>query len=249
MKLHEVKPNIFFVDAPGAASNNVYLKTSEGVVVIDTTTSQEEMSDVLKLAGLSPADASLVINTHADGDHVLGNGLFNCPIAAHQLTYNRMKQAGRPAEELPGITFSGKNHTIQHGEFKIELVFVGGHKTDMTMAWLPEQKVLFTSDIMFQGRFPYILQSDVPRWIEVLKTLAGYQADVLLPGHGTVCAQADLDVLTNYLETTWQRVGEHFKQGTSLENILADPNLPRPDGWIKEDLFKTNIEYMLSQLG
>lgn len=249
MEIKQVKPNIFFVDAPGASSNNVFLKTSAGVVMIDTTTSQEEMQAVLDLAGLTPEDITLVINTHADGDHVLGNGLFDCPILAHQSTYDRMKEAGRPADEMPSETFTGERHSLRYGEFQIELIFTGGHKKDMTMVWLPEQKVLFASDIIFEGRYPYMLQSIVPTWIEVLKTLASYHADVYLPGHGTVCTQADVDLLVDYMETTWKRVNELVGDGVPLEEILKDPGLPKVDHWIRENFFEKNIEYMVEVIG
>lgn len=248
LNIKEVKPNIFFVDGPGPASNLVYLKSSAGVLVIDTTTSQEEMQTVLDMADISASDVTLLINTHADGDHILGNGLFDCPIVAHQLTYDRMKDAGRPKAELPTKTFSGDKYSIQHGEYAIELVYTGGHKKDMTMVWLLGQRVLFASDIIFQGRYPYMLQSDVPTWIEALKTLPNYQADVLLPGHGTVCTVADVELLLDYMENTWQLVKEHRQQGHPLPKIMNDSRLPRPEGWIRENFFQKNIEYMVELL-
>ena len=248
MEIKQVKPNIFFADAPAASTNNGFIKTTAGVILIDTTSSQEDMQAVLDLAGLTPGDVTLLINTHADHDHVDGNGLFDCPIVAHQLTYDRMKEAGRPTSELPIETFSGERHTLKHGDFNLEMIFTGGHKKDMTMIWLPEQKVLYASDIIFEGCYPYMLQSYVPTWIEVLKTLAGYQADVLLPGHGTVCTQAEVDLLLNYMETTWLQVSELVGQGQALDQILKDPSLPRNTNWTRENFFEKNIEYMLELL-
>ncbi len=96
MKITEVKPNVFFGDSPEASSNVMFLKTSEGVVWIDTTTTVENMQNVLDLAGFMPEDVCMLINTHADGDHIGGNSLFPCPKYAHQKTYQRMKEAGRP---------------------------------------------------------------------------------------------------------------------------------------------------------
>lgn len=248
MKINQVKSKIFFVDSPDTASNQVFLKTSDGVVMIDTTESQENMHAVLKQANLAPTDITLLINTHADGDHILGNGLFDCPIVAHQLTYDRMVEANRPPTELPNITFTGDRHSIQHGDFQIEMIFTGGHKKDMTMVWLPEQKVLFASDIIFEGRYPFMMQSDPLTWAEALKTLPDYQADVYLPGHGTICTQGEIDLLRNYIETTWQQVSELVGQGKPLEEILAVPEMPKVEGWLKKDFFQKNIEYMVELL-
>lgn len=247
MKILEVKPGIFFNDADEAASNVAYIKTSEGVVLIDTTTTVENMQAVLELAKLTPEDISLVIITHADGDHIGGNSLFSCPIMAHEKTLARMKQADRPENELPTKTFSEAHKTVQVGGFEIELIYKGGHKEDLTMLWLPGQKVLLPSDLLFEGRYPFMLQSDVPTWIAALKTLRDFDADVILPGHGTVSTIEAVNLLLHYMETSWQMVRDHAAQGHSLEKTLQDPLLPRPAGWIREQLFDSNIEVMYKQ--
>ena len=248
MKLHEVKPNIFFVDGPGPASNSLLLKTSAGNVLVDTMSSEADAQAILDAANLTSDDIDLLLTTHADGDHMLGNSLFNCPNIAHQLTHDRMVEAGRPAAELPTETFTGNKHSLHHGEFTIEMIFTGGHKKDMTMIWLPEQKVLFASDIIFTGRYPVMIGSIVPTWIEVLKSLPEYQADVYLPGHGTVCTLADVDFLLDYMEPTWEQVNELVKQGKTLDEILAAPGFPKVDTWDKESFFEKNIQYMVEML-
>lgn len=247
MKILEVKPGIFFCDAPDAASNVTYFKTSEGIVLIDTTTTVENMQSVLDLAEITPAGVSQVIITHADCDHIGGNSLFNCPILAHEKTLNRMQQADRPENELPTETFSQAQKTLHLGKLEIELIYKGGHKEDLIMLWLPQQKVLLPSDLVFEGRYPFMLNSDVPVWIAALKSLRDYGADVILPGHGTVCSLEEVNVLLRYMETTWKIVSDHAAQGHSLEKTAADPILPRPAGWIREQLFAPNIEVMYKQ--
>lgn len=248
MKLIETKPGIFLVDAPGPASNVAFFKTAAGVVLMDTTSSPEEMQAVLDLAGLSPEDIILVINTHADMDHVGGNSLFNCPILAHQLTYDRMAAAGRAASEMPRETFTGTEKRLSIGGLEIELILKGGHKPDLTMLWLPVQKVLIPSDLIFENCYPYMLGSHVPTWIEALQSLPAFEAQVIFPGHGTICTQEAIDALVDYMNTSWQLVSAHTAQGKSLEEILQDPELPRPHGWARETRFETNIQTIFEQI-
>ncbi|MGD2027482.1 MAG: MBL fold metallo-hydrolase [Anaerolineales bacterium] len=244
MNILEVKPGIFFCDAPDAASNVTYFKTSEGIVLIDTTTTVENMQAVLDLAEITPDDVKLVIITHADGDHIGGNSLFNCPILAHEKTLNRMQQADRPENELPTEAFNQAQKTLHFGELEIELIYKGGHKEDLVMLWLPQEKVLLPSDLVFEGRYPFMMSSDVAVWIAALKSLRDYGATVILPGHGTVCSLEEVNVLIHYMETTWKIVSDHAAHRDSLEKTVADPILPRPAGWIREQLFAPNIEAM-----
>lgn len=247
MQILEVRPNIFVVDAQGPASNVANIRTPAGVVLIDTTTSVEESQAVLEMAGLTPADICLLINTHADGDHIGGNSLFTCPILAHKLTFERMLEYNRPLEELPTQTFEDKLKVIEVGGTRIELHHKAGHKPDLTMVWLPEQKALFPSDIVFTGRYPYMLGSDVLLWMAVLKTMPDYGAEVILPGHGSLCGDAEISQLLGYMQQTWERTSSHIRQGHTLEDALADPHYPRPQGWNREQLYEKNIEVFFEQ--
>jgi len=110
-----------------------------------------EMNDALDNAGSAVSGASLVIITHADPDHIGGNKLFDCPILSQKLTRERM--AKRPDREQPTETFESEQ-VVEIGGVRFELMHKGGHKVDASVVWLPEQKVLFPGDLVFEGRFP-----------------------------------------------------------------------------------------------
>ena len=50
------------------------------------------------------------------------------------------------------------------GGVKYKVIHLGGHTPDLSVVWLPESKVLFASDLIFQGRYPYIFDADIPTW-------------------------------------------------------------------------------------
>lgn len=245
INIREITPTILFGDTEGPGPNILFIKTPAGIVLVDTTESTDIMQQALDQANLAAGDISLVLLTHADPDHILGNGLFSCPIIAHEKTLERMKSFENLPLTYPTETFSGDSHTIEFGGVQIEMHFVGGHKSDMNMVWLPQEKVLLASDIIFKGRYPFMIGSIVPTWIKVLKSLPEYPAEVILPGHGTICNQADIDLLINYMETTWRLVNQYYRQGKSPEEILAAPEMPKVAEWVKEDFFERNIVYML----
>ncbi|MFN2144489.1 MAG: MBL fold metallo-hydrolase [Anaerolineales bacterium] len=247
MDIKEVKPNVFFGDAPESSTNVMFLKTSEGIVLIDTTTTVENMQNVMSLAGFVPEDVYILINTHADGDHIGGNSLFACPKYAHQKTYDRMKEAERTEAEMPTKTFDAPKFTLTAGEFTIELIYTGGHKPDQTILWLPEQKVLLASDLLFQGCYPWMQNCDARDWIAGLKSLHEFNAEVILPGHGTVSGYADVDQLVDYMETCLAIASAHKAKGSSLDDLLKDPAVPRPQGWLREQLHEKALGVFFEQ--
>ncbi|MCB2178654.1 MBL fold metallo-hydrolase [bacterium] len=248
MSVKEVKPGVFFYDTPGTAANVFFIKTSEGVIWIDTTMTVEEVRANMEEAGISLNEVILLINTHADIDHIGGNSLFPGPKLAHYKTLVRMQQAERPAKELPTQTFTDGSLHLNIGGYKIELIYMGGHKPDQTSLWLPEQKVLIPSDLVFEGRYPFMMGSDVPAWAAALRKLSDFDADVILPGHGTIVGAAEINLQLGYMETTWEIVAKMRTAGKTVEEILKNPDLPRVAGWEKEDFFERNILEIVEQL-
>jgi cyclase len=247
MEIKEVRPNVFFVDAPGAGVNVYFLRTSKGIVLIDTTSSVEEMRAVMDLAGFRPADVHLLITTHADGDHVGGNSLFTGTSLAHQSVLARMGAFDRALNELPNETFDDPIKTITVGEFEIELIYTGGHKPDQTILWLPKQKVLIPSDLLFQGSYPFMVGCQLERWIEALESLHEYPAEVILPGHGTLSTWEDIDRLAQYFRDGINAARELKAMGLTMEDAGQDPAFPRVDGWEREGRIEANNGVFLQQ--
>ncbi len=247
MNLVEMKPNVFAVDAPGTSANMFFFRTNEGVIWVDTGMGTHEVQPALDAAGLTADDVTLLINTHADIDHISGNKLFSCPIMAHELTRQRMIAAGIAEKELPTITFSGSHKKLEIGGISIDLYHKGGHKEDQLILWVQEQKVLFPSDLVFADSFPFMMNCDVPVWIAALKELAVFEAEAILPGHGPLCGYDKIEAQTEYMETMWHMIGKHVAQGHTLEETKADPDLPHPMDWERQNHFEVNIEVMYQQ--
>ncbi len=129
-----------------------------------------------------------------------------------------------------------------------EVFHLGGHTPDSSIVWLPEKKVLYASDLIFQGRYPYIFDADVPAWIEALNSLLAFEAEVIIPGHGVKCGEAEIMTLREYLQDTWKLTEEHIRLGHSAEETSADPAFPIFPGEKYERLHQANIRYMCDKL-
>jgi cyclase len=116
------------------------------------------------------------------------------------------------------------------------------------VVWLPGEGILYTSDLLFQGRYPYVFDADIPVWIERLDTLLEFGASVIVPGHGVQCGAAEINTLRSYLHETWQRTAEHVRLGHSEDEAAADPSYPIFPGEKYERLHQANIKYMFTRL-
>ena len=78
---------------PVEGVNAGLIHTREGMILVDTTSSAEEIIAIFKVVDASIEEVRLVINTHSHSDHTWGNQAFSCPILAHRSCLERMQSA------------------------------------------------------------------------------------------------------------------------------------------------------------
>jgi len=134
------------------------------------------------------------------------------------------------------------------GGLSYEIIHMGGHTPDSSIVWLAKRRVLFASDLIFQGRYPYIFDADIPAWIDALSKLLEFEAEVIIPGHGVRCGEAEIVTLQKYLQRTWELTEQHIHLGHSAMETSTDPAFPVFPGEKYERLHQANIHYMYKKL-
>ncbi|HEX4700792.1 MAG TPA: MBL fold metallo-hydrolase, partial [Pseudonocardiaceae bacterium] len=157
----------------------------------------------------------LAINTHLHGDHTYGNALLpdSTAIVAHERTREGLLAdfilAATPPIWSPspdwGITsvrpptvVLRDEATLFAGQRRIELRHPGyaAHTQGDVVAWLPEEGVLFSGDLLFHQVTPLVFMGSVDGALRSLDWLAGFGANTVVPGHGPLIDKAGLpDVL------------------------------------------------------
>jgi cyclase len=149
---------------------------------------------------------------------------------------------------LPTEVFEDR-HELEIGGVRLEVIHFGGHTPDSVVVWLPEAKVLFAGDLIFEGSYPYLGEADVPALIAALKRLPEFGAQAIVPGHGLLlCDEAEIAALLDYLEATWALTSDHLAQGHSEDEAAADPSYPRYTEKFAERWHEVNIRVMYAQL-
>ncbi|MFH1381489.1 MAG: MBL fold metallo-hydrolase [Chloroflexota bacterium] len=215
--------------------NPGFVVTTEGVVMIDTP---QMPADAVKwreeIAKYGPV--VYVINSEPHGDHFSGNCFFGGTVVAHEGTreailaaqvepfIERIKQTAPDSLPLmkdfsfrpPTITLS-QQLTLHLGNHTFQLINLPGHTPYQVAVFIPEEKVIFTSDNVF-GRVQAWLQQAVPdQWLESLEYMAKLDADFLVPGHGCICTRSYLVEMSAFIQDWMDAVKDVIKKGWTLE--------------------------------
>lgn len=208
--LHEVLPGIYaWVQPDGSwwVNNAGAVAADDGVLVIDTCATAERTRrflDALHVAtGGTPV--RMAVNTHQHGDHTYGNSLL--PAATVILGHSRMREGlradpiidgcpplwdpvpdwGPVTRRLPDIAV-GASLTLHVGDRRVELLHPGGpaHTAGDLLAWLPEQRVLFSGDLVFAGLTPLVFMGSVDGALSAVDLLESLRPEIVVPGHGPI---------------------------------------------------------------
>jgi cyclase len=227
MEMHKVSPSMLVFVHPEGRSNCGMIQTTDGVVLVDTTARPVDIQAYLALAGVSTADTCLILLTHSHSDHTSGIPLFDCPVLAHKLTRQRIAKRGtdRAKKQMPTEVFEDRRD-LEIGGVKLEVIHAGGHTPGSSVVWLPEARVLFVGDLIFEGRYPFLATAHVPHLMEALRWIPSFAAQVIVPGHGILCGNEEVTRQLAYIESTWARTAEHIALGHSVEEAVNDPVVP-----------------------
>ncbi|MEU9035634.1 MBL fold metallo-hydrolase [Streptomyces sp. NPDC048352] len=240
--MREVAEHVYAYVQPdgGWCLNNAGLVTGGrgaggGPALIDTAAT-EARARALKeaVARVTPEAPRFVVNTHAHGDHTFGNRFFadRALVVAHEGTREEMALAGlhltglwpdvpwgEVRVELPGLTFRDAL-TLAVGDTRAELLHPGtaAHTAGDTVVWLPEQRVLFTGDVVMSGATPFCLSGSVAGSLAAIEALRALGPRTVVAGHGPVGGPELLDTTAGYLRHVQRLAAEGIAAGlTPLE--------------------------------
>jgi cyclase len=127
----------------------------------------------------------------------------------------------RTLEVVPPDLRFDRQLTLRLGKRRVELVDRGRANSphDVTV-WLPDDRILFTGDLVVQSPLPYLLASWPVPWIEVLKDIEAVPAAALVPGHGPVMHDPTyIRQVRALLEAATSRVTALALEGKTLDQI------------------------------
>jgi glyoxylase-like metal-dependent hydrolase (beta-lactamase superfamily II) len=150
---------------------------------------------------------------------------------------------------LPGITFNnrleihGSKHTAKL------ITFEGAHTQSDTVLHLPQEGLVFMSDLLFVGCHPYLADGDPLQLLKTLGELSQIGATCLVPGHGPVGTIADLELLTEYVNHCLDTAKVLVNEGSLHDDKIRELKVAeRYKHWRFPQFFQTNIRFLCQRL-
>lgn len=123
---------------------------------------------------------------------------------------------------------------VDLGHFPIIVEHYPGHSGTDLIVRVPEQKVVYTGDLVFSHSYPACFdeQCTMSGWRNTLKTFASWDKDTtFVPGHGPVCGQNGIQNLRNVFDDLAEQAEKMNKAGVPLSDAM--------DQYVIPDKFKT----------
>jgi cyclase len=240
--MQKITDNVY-VETGFQGSNNTFVVTSEGIVMIDTP---QMPADAIKWRDeiAKYGQVRYVINSEPHGDHFTGNYFYEGTVVGHEGTREailessveqlkemtrRMAPDSLPLLEgftyrPPTITFS-QRLTFYLGKHTFQLINLPGHSPYQVAVYIPEEKVVCTSDNVVYKTQPFLRQALPYDWLDSLKRYQEFDADYLVPGHGEVCDRSYLPEMASLVQAWIDAAKEAIDKGMSLEEAQKDTSL------------------------
>lgn len=227
-------------------TNSSFVIGSRSVAVIDTQVNAPSAELLLRaVRSVTDKPIGYVVNTHYHWDHTNGNALFKAQgatVVSSKLTKEFMVVRSDRQKEflsgrgfllgrdpfLPEITFEGE-HRIDLGGVALRLFFAGAAESDdATAIHVLGENVLMSGDTVMTGSFPIFgqpvwdegLQDDA--WIRTIGVLMAEKPARVIPGHGPLASDGDIEKLITIQRYFLDEVGRLVQKGLTAEETLRD---------------------------
>jgi glyoxylase-like metal-dependent hydrolase (beta-lactamase superfamily II) len=226
----------------GNNANFGVIVTDDGVVLVDpgaTYQGARMIHDVVR--SITEEPIRVVINTGGQDHRWLGNVYFKS-LGAHVIANEKAVADQRArlrdqlfalgnlvgADGLRGTEAAYADETfvdekvLELGGMRVEIHHAGhAHTPGDSFVWLPEQKIVFSGDIVYLDRMLGIGPQSAHRsWIAAFEAVAAMKPEVVVAGHGQPAdlAKATRDTY-DYLVFLREAVQTFIDQGHGMEEI------------------------------
>ncbi len=231
--LQEIADRVF-VDLDYEGANVGCILTDVGAIVIDTPIIPNEAkhwADTVR--GLSDK-VLYVFNTDHHRAHIMGNQYFDAPVMAHEAAWKEManykdtfiertknlfKKRADVQEQFndtrivkPELCFTGRL-IVERGGREMHFLHLGGHTPATSGIYLPEERILFTGDLVVVDEHPALGQCDSEEWLVKLRWLRRQKYTLVVPGHGPMCNVEASEPVSEYIRAMRSKVRSQYKSG------------------------------------
>lgn len=219
----------------------------DAVMVIDTQATPVMAQDVIRrIREVTDKPIQYVLLSHYHAVRVLGASAYGAEhIIASEDTRDLIVERGQFDKDSeigrfprlfqnvesvpdgltwPTMTFNQKM-TLWLGKLEVQILQLGrGHTKGDTVAWLPQEKILFSGDLVEFDATPYAGDAYFQDWPQTLDNIAALKPEKLVPGRGAALqtpeqVQAGLAGTRAFISDLYESVKASAAKGEDLRKV------------------------------
>ena len=257
----KLSDNAYAYTAEGDPNTGIVIG-DDAVLVADTQATPVMAQDVIRrIREVTDKPIKYVVLTHYHAVRVLGATAYQPQqVIASQDTYDLIVERGaqdmkseierfprlfQSVESVPGLTwptltFKGEM-TLWLGKLEVKLMQLGrGHTKGDTVVWLPQQKIMFSGDLVEYDATPYAGDAYFEDWPATLDAIAALKPEKLVPGRGPTLTtptqvKAGLEGTRAFVSELYASVREGARAGRDLRTVYRETYerlKPRYGHWV-----------------
>ena len=218
------------VDPAGEAASNALIVVMPTCVLLAgshfTAATAAEITRII--AGLTPLPLRyLVLTHHHEGYPGIDTGfpptveIITTTGTWEKLRAERKALTNQVLSFEQGMTLHGKQTVVLTGMER-------GHSGGNLTVYLPDQAILFTSDLLFNGEAGYMADGSARGWVQDLQQLENLVVMKVVPGRGDVTDSGGIRRFRVFLQEFLTEVLGHVERGESVTETVQRVSLP-PD--------------------
>jgi glyoxylase-like metal-dependent hydrolase (beta-lactamase superfamily II) len=234
----------------------------DAVMVIDTQATPVMAQDVIRrIREVTDKPIRYVALSHYHAVRVLGaSGYAPEHVIASRDTYDLIVERGaqdmkseierfprlfRAVESVPGLTWPTlvfeRRLTLMMGRLRVEFMQLGrGHTKGDTVVWLPQERILFSGDLVEYDATPYTGDAYLADWPATLDAIAALGPQKLVPGRGAAlqtpaAVAAGLEGTRAFVTAMYESVRAGAAAGKDLRTVYKETYAalkPRFGHWV-----------------
>lgn len=251
----EIGDGLWAFTAEGDPNTGVIIGDESVMIVEAQATPRLARKVIEKLREVTDKPISHLVMTHYHAVRVLGAAAYGAPTVimgdkARAMVvergqedwdseFGRFPRLFQGHEEIPGLTWPNVTFSdrmsVYLGKRRVDLMHLGrAHTAGDIVAYVPDQNVMFTGDIVEYHSACYCGDGHFADWPATLEAIRAFDLDAIAPGRGDALAGKDmvkaaLDNTADFVRSTYQpaaRValgGGTLKQAWDAVRAECDP--------------------------
>lgn len=252
-RVRELAPGVFYYfgdELQQKSANCTWIVFKDYVLAIDANYPWGAKEILQEIRKTTNKPVRFLFDTHYHHDHTFGNAVFadsGAIIVSTQKTADEMHSLGQYEwdhgsaysgrdmkgfrREFPSLTFD-RELVFDDGEHRVELRRMGpAHTAGDGVAYLPKEKILVTGDLFVNGN-PWgnnvaDANANYDKWLDVLQSMAAWNVEIVVPGHGDLATTENLRQQRLYLQDMLAQVRKGIEAGKSKQYLIKEIDLSK----------------------